>query len=248
MKKIILLAAFAVSTLASGAEGLNIGVNFGYGIGAATSNMGTNSTSSSDENVKGTFGEGLNLGLNLNYMFNDNLGADLGFGYLSGKEFSNDFNSGSGISGNDKMSATMIRIMPGVRVSAGDGKTVEPYGRFGLVLGVGSKMDMTSSMSGLGNSLVSEYEYSEGSSFGWYGAFGVGFGISDKLKLTTELTMINQTWAPEKKVNTSNSDGSALDPVITYDDKVNDSDTNKDLKYYLPFGSLGLNVGLQMSF
>ena len=249
MKKIGLTLSLAMLTaIFVSAQGFNVGVNLGYGLAAGTSVIGVNQTATTAENVKGSYGQGLNFGLNLNYMFSENVGADLGFGMLMGKEFTVTDNSSSGSTGDMKMKGSMIRIMPGIKVSAGDDKSMSPYGRFGLVLGVAGKVKEKDTYTGSGFSGTYEYEYSGGSSFGWYGAFGIAFELSDKIKLNTELITINQTYAPDKAENTSRSDGQALNPTITLDANDVASNPNTGLKQYLPFGSIGLNVGLQIGF
>lgn len=249
MKKIALTVAVGLATtLYVSAQGFNVGVNVGYGLGAGNSVIGINQTATTSENVKGSYGQGLNFGLNLNYMFSENVGADLGFGFLMGKEFTVTDNSTSGSTGDMKLKGSMIRIMPGIKVSAGEDKSMSPYGRFGLVVGVGGKIKEKDTYTGAGFSGTYEYEYSGGSSFGWYGAFGIGFELSDKIKLNTELISINQTYGPEKAENTARSDGQSLDPAITLDDNDVASNPNTGLKQYTPFGSIGLNVGIQIGF
>ncbi|HRH64937.1 MAG TPA: porin family protein [Bacteroidia bacterium] len=249
MKNMGLTLALAVSTtLFASAQGFNVGVNVGYGLGAGNSVIGVNETATTRENVKGSFGQGLNFGLNLNYMFSENVGADLGFGMLMGNEFTITDNSTSGSTGDMKIKGSMIRIMPGIKVSAGDDKSMSPYGRFGLVVGVAGKLKEKDTYTGSGFSGTYEYEYSGGSSFGWYGAFGIGFELSDKIKLNTELITINQTYGPEKAENTARSDGQALDPTRTLSDDDAASNPNTGLKQYVPFGSIGLNVGIQIGF
>lgn len=249
LKTPVLIILFCTWTVLSTAQGFNIGVNVGYGLGAGTRTLGVNSTSTTFENVKGSFGQGLNLGINLNYMFTEHVGADLGFGYLMGREFEFTSNNG-GSSGteSEKVKGSMLRILPGVRVTAGENLSISPYGRFGLVIGVAGKLKEKDSWSGSGSSGTREFELSGGTSLGWFGAFGLAFKISDKMKFMTELTLINQTYGPEKLENTSNSDGSQLDHPVTFEDNVSFNSDNISLKPYLPFGSIGLNLGLQMGF
>lgn len=248
IKKIVLSLMLWVFAQGAQAQGFNVGVNVGYALGAGNQVIGVNSTASTAENVKGSYGQGLNLGLNLNYMFSENLGADLGFGMLMGKEYTLTDNSTNGSTRTDKLKGSMIRIMPGIKVSTGESNELAPYGRFGLVLGVGSKIKQSATSAGSGSAASAEYELSEGSSFGWYGAFGLAFRLSEKIKLNAELTMINQTWGAEKYENTSNSTGDPLDPPVTLTDNATNSTANTALKSYFPFGSIGLNAGIQIGF
>ncbi len=247
--KILFTALLTAATCAAvKGQGFYTGVNIGYGFAAGSQVIGVDQTATTEENVKGSYGQGLNFGVNLIYMFSENLGAELGFGMLMGKEFTITDNSSSTTTGTTKMKGSMIRVMPGLRVSAGDDAAISPFARFGLVVGVGGKIKEEATWTGSGFSGIYEYEASEGSSMGWYGAFGAAFELSEKMRLTAELITINQTFAPKKYENTANSDGSALDPAITLDDNVSSSATNTWLKHYLPFGSTGLNVGVLIGF
>ncbi|MBL0103105.1 MAG: hypothetical protein IPP51_04735 [Bacteroidetes bacterium] len=138
----------------------------------------------------------------------------------------------------------MIRIMPGIKVSAGETKSLAPYCRFGMILGIGSKLKLHEESTSNTTTYISEYEFTGGTSIGWYGAFGLSFKIGEKIRLITELNMINQTWGPDKFENTYNSDGSPLESPVTLSDTNSSTDPNTSLKSYFPFGSIGLNAGI----
>lgn len=246
MKKTLLVSTLLFAFGLTGySQSLNVGVNLGYGMGAGNMVLGVSSTQNTEENVVGSLGQGIQAALNVNYMFNPNLGLELGLGVLSGEEIeitqNTDFFEES-----MTMKATMFRVMPGIRLSAGDDKTLAPYSKFGVAVGFGTKLVLSENYTNEFGSGFLEYEYSEGVSIGWYGAFGVGFKVSDKLSLNTELLLINQSWAPGKEKNTVNSSGS-VDPSVTLEDEVSIY-SNKELTTRVPFGSLGLNVGAQYRF
>ncbi len=94
MKKILLsVAVLSMGTLAM-AQGFYTSFNVGYGFGIPGDAIGTEevvdaSLNSTETNVYGTFGSGINIGLNPGYMFNEHVGAELGFNYLLGSKVTN---------------------------------------------------------------------------------------------------------------------------------------------------------------
>lgn len=244
MKKYILLAGMLYSiSISSFGQGFNIGFHAGYGLGTARQVLLVNSTPNTFESVKVSLGQGLNLGADLNLMFSENVGADLGFSYLIGSEFESSDVSNS-TTRTSTLKGNMLRITPGIKVSAGETKNVCPYGRFGLILGVAGKIKEVETISGQGNLSTNEYEYTEGTSIGWYGAFGLAFKLADNIRFTTELITYNQSYGPGQRENTERSGGGSLDPIITYVDEGNNATNNTAIRLYYPFSSVGLNAGI----
>jgi hypothetical protein len=239
MKKLISFLLFVALSAGAQAQGISASVNIGYALGAGKQVVGQNFTPTSGTNINGSFGQGINLGVGLVFMFSENLGADVGF--------STD-NSSSVQEQTYVSRATMFRIMPGIKVVTEVGKNLSAYGRFGLVLGVDPKLYDEVTDTNPNATEIKEFEAYGGATGGWYGAFGIGITLTERLKMNTELTLINQTWAPEKYENISNSDGGPLRPTITYSDNFYNTNPDTELKNYLPFGSFGLNVGLELGF
>ena len=226
------------------AQGFSLGINTGLAVSPGNTVLYTFSTLSSVENEKGTYGEGFPIGITAGYMFNDHFGADLSFSYLIGnkRDFSQSYSfGGASFTSTTTLNSSIVRIMPGVKVSAGSDLKVSPYGRFGLVAGLSPKVTQdTKDDTGELN-----VEVSGGSTLGWYGAFGVGFQLTDNLTLNTELLLINQSWGPDKATVTD-EDGNVT--VVNFADEVPSSGAEQTLKEYVPFSSIGLNIGLQFSF
>ena len=98
MKKLLfgtIVTMFTLSALQSTAQmkkGAYVGVNVGYNAGAGNANvdfldvMNSSNTTTIDEseNIKFSFGKGINAGISFGYMFNENIGAELGVQYLIG--------------------------------------------------------------------------------------------------------------------------------------------------------------------
>lgn len=248
MKKLSLVILFLTVAAGAQAQGISASLNVGYALGAGKQMVGQNFTPTSGENITGSFGQGINLGIGLVFMFTENLGADVGFSYMRGREFVSTDNSSTAQEQTYVSRATMLRIMPGIKVATEVSKTLTAYGRFGLVLGINPKLYDEVTDTNPNATEIKEFEAYGGATGGWYGAFGIAIALTERLKLNTELTLINQTWAPEKYENISNSDGGPLRPTISYSDNFYNTNPDTELKNYLPFGSVGLNVGLELGF
>lgn len=257
-QKIIIMAS--VMMLISNfilAQGLYINVGLGYNLASGKDVLATNQTSSTEENVYGSYGEGLNFGAIFGYMFSANVGGELGFSYLSGKEFTSTFNT-SNTNITQKVSGTMLRLTPALKVTAGE--KIKPYGKFGLVLGLSPGAELTATGATSGSTYQETDKYSGGTSMGWMGAFGVDIELSGNMSIFGELTVINQSWAPDKNEWTITSSSGSVSitesGTTTYVDKVvypvaespvYDVDLQQ-LRDPEPFSSFGINVGVMIAF
>lgn len=255
LSKIIAVAMIVtVGAYQINAQGLYINAGVGYGMAAGKSQVGSNitvATATTEEGVYDSYGKGLNFGLGIGYMFNENIGAELGISYLMGSTIDESITAPN-FSGSTETKGKMIRLMPAVKITTGD--DMKPYAKFGLVLGMGSKLEYDFSGSGdvgFGSGSVSETgEHSGGTSFGWMGAVGVEFPAGDKLSVYVELNNINLTWAPDEYeyTYTDNFGGSTTTETKTIKFEDTDPDTdNSDvqLKEYSPFGSFGIGAGIK---
>jgi hypothetical protein len=102
-KKIMTLSMLLASCLFANnlsAQGAYVTINTGYGFGAASSNIkdftnntvtttsnskdGSSTTTTTNEQIKVSLGKGINFGGAVGYMFNKNVGVELGISYLIG--------------------------------------------------------------------------------------------------------------------------------------------------------------------
>ncbi len=268
MKKIsIILIAFAIVLFTGNlfAQGAYVNINAGYGFCMSSQNIDgfTNYSSTSSsytvEQVNASLGKGLNFGGTFGFMFNDNVGAELGVSYLlGGKTKAKDQYSGG--TTDYTISSNMLRFIPSVVIAAGtDG--IDPYAKFGVVIGTGSIKSEYEDVDD-GDIGVMKMKYSGGMALGLNAAIGANFEISDFMSFFAEVNMVNMSYAPTKgEVTEATYNGVDMLPNLTTSDKEvefvdsythsqssppSDSQPSEQLKIKYPFGSVGINVGLRI--
>lgn len=284
-KTITYVIAFLISA-SLGAQGLYVKLNVGYGAPAATQNneefnnrtitdIGGDYWDETVERVNFSLGQGINLGGNVGWMFNSNFGIDLGLSYLVGSKIETTdsrlvdswYYSTTDIK--RSLSASMFRFSPSFILVA-DMLKINPYARFGVVIGKG-KVTMESSEDYFyqDSDFINEYsetrtmELSDGLSVGLSAGVGALYTVAGSITVFGELSMINMTYAPEKgnlvkyTYNGENllSDLPRYEKEILYVDKIDGFDQEpqgdeprKELKTSMPFGSFGLNFGVRIGF
>lgn len=276
-KKLTLVMFISLFSVAAYSQ-FYINVGGGYNLGIANQSLLQNyeSTDNIDkvENVKISLGKGLDFGLNLGYMFNDNLGIDLQCSYLLGDESAGEskytytfFNTKYYDYEKTSIKSQMLRVNPSIIIASGFGK-LDPYAKFGVILGFGS---ITSNYLSeeyeddqLQDKTVQEWKLNGGMAFGLSSALGLMYHISDLISVYGELNIVGMSYAPTKGVMTEYTiNGSDYLPNLTTNDKEIDfvdditydynnppstAEPSKELKTYLPYSSIGLNIGVRFSF
>jgi hypothetical protein len=263
--KLMVLAASLLSGTAF-SQGLYAKINAGYGLNMSSQNVDyfhfinytIDTASSTQEQVKTSLGKGLAFEGAVGYMFNKNIGAEIGVSYLLGtKTQTNQTLYGS--QRNNSLSANMLRINPSFVVSCGYEK-INPYAKLGLIIGFG-KIFYEDDYTSAGGSVVSEImELSGGIALGLNAGAGVTYNLSEKLSLFGEINMVNLSYSPTQgKLTKSTIDGTdrlsdlttaekEVDFVDSYTTDTNtpylDTSPRKELKESFPFGSVGVNVGI----
>lgn len=268
-KLLISIMLFAGITFAGNmhAQGVYMNLNAGYGMKSSAMNMDyfnfynyTSSTNSSTTEYIGvSLGKGLNVGGAFGYMFNDNVGAELGLNYLLGgkSKATDEYKDGKT---EYALSSNMLRINPSFMVATTTGK-VNPYAKFGVVIGLGSvKYRVEDNDDGRLTNITSKY--SGGIATGLSGAFGANFWMSDMLSIFAELSMINMSYAPSKgELTEIEVDGKDILSTLNTKQKeiefvkertqtstpTPDSQPRVELKQKMPFGSFGLNFGVRIT-
>ncbi len=261
------LMVFVISLFTNNlfAQGAYVNINTGYGLSMSTQNLyyfdfynyTSGSNSSTYEQVNVSLGKGLNLGGAFGYLFNENIGVELGISYLLGGK-SNAKDKYSDGSTDYTLSSRMLRVNPSLVIASGF-ENINPYAKFGLIIGSGSIMYEYID-NDEGDIDVLKMKLNGGIALGLSSGIGAMFHLSDNMSFFGELNMVNLSYAPTKgKVTEATSNGADELPDMTtrekeiefvdsYTDNSHDSQPRKELKQKLPFGSFGVNIGLRISF
>ena len=210
-------------------------------------------------------GKGFNFGGAFGYMFNKNIGTELGISYLLGgttkaiSEYTNKIIEPDGTTtintgkGTYTLSSTMFRFMPSIIISSGF-ESIDPYAKFGFIIGTGSViLDSESDQ----NDTKSTWKYNGGLALGMTGAIGANFPVNDKMAFFGEINIVNMSYAPTKGefiesiINgqdvTDDKGIEFVDKIYTSSEYTPDSGPYQELKNTYPFGSVGINIGLRMN-
>ncbi len=180
LKKISIIFSifFAINANAQTDKGFYINVQSGYNKGTAGVNYlhalllnsvnrtETSATTSESKAVALTLGDGINIGANLGYMLNKNLGFELGVNYLLGGKIKSSFTSYNGDYSNDESASKMIQIKPTLVFRAGFEK-INPYAKIGMLIGSG-KITNTQSGKKSSDTYTQTREFSGGTSIGFH--------------------------------------------------------------------------------
>ncbi len=280
MKKLLfgtIVTMFTLSALQSTAQmkkGAYVGVNVGYNAGAGNANvdfldvMNSTNTSTIDEseNIKFSFGKGINAGVSFGYMFNENIGAELGVQYLIGgkTKYTQTNTGGFGSStSNADVSAKMIQINPSI-VLATTIKNTTPYAKLGMVIGSGKITSNVNSTSTPSFTSSQTSELKGGMALGFTAAMGLNFSVTNNLSISGEINMVNMQYSPKKGTVTKYTEN-GVDKLPSWTVRDKEFEFNKKYSrnpstptpttspsqtnaFSTPFGSIGINVGLKYNF
>lgn len=279
---------FAASHAEAQKSYVKIGGGYNFGLGSeimykATettnySGNGSPSHSAELERIDVNWGKGAVGGAALGYMFNKNIGLEIGVNYLKGSktEFEDketDINSSFGQSSLSLTTRThghssqMVLIQPSV-VIASDLPKFNPYTRFGMILAKGSIINtesITTTNPNGNHTLEGEAKLTGGLGLGLQAALGLNFSLNERIGIYTEATFNNLTYAPEKgEVTKYTDDGvdklstmETSQKEITFVDKESfssgdpqqsPSEPSTGPKERYTLNSVGVNVGLKFNF
>ncbi|MEZ5001368.1 MAG: hypothetical protein R2727_12385 [Bacteroidales bacterium] len=213
-KRILISACMVISAVALNAQGIYIRGGAGYGMPAATNDIGENyihsvvydnngtSENNSTEVVTASYGAGVNFNAGFGFKFNENFIFDVGLQFIDGKKFETSYIykvTDIGYSSRDENIQTTqssgLFINPTFIFSAGFGKRA-PYGKFGVILAspkVKSDEYYYSDADGVMETQTT-WEYSGGLSVGYQTAIGINWKITDKLDVYTEAGFVSMTY------------------------------------------------------
>ena len=246
------------------------GIDGGYSLGMASQNITTNIkiglTETTNANVKGSFGRGLNMNTILGYNITNQISCELGISYLKGFSFKGSYFKDSVFSQDIVISGNMLRVMPALKItSGGESKRTRMYLKVGMVARLAGKITVENSYFDIPNNTttISETKYTKGLSLGTIASAGFFHRISNKIKIFGELFFIAQSWGPknsditkysingvdqlkvlgfgQKSVHYTNNYKSTTTAQSTYI-------PSQQLRQYHNFSSIGINVGIQFAF
>ena len=270
--KLLALTFLIISNLLF-AQSSYISINGGYGWAASsgnikgienatyTSSSSTDLTPVNEEQINLSFGQGTSFGLSAGYMYNANIGAEIGISLLKG----DNINSKSTVAGNafiinlnNDISAEMMRISPSIIINAGMAQ-LNPYLKIGVIFGSGDITKKTSVLEGT-HSYETSYRFNGGWAIGTTANFGVLYTLEKDISCFVELAMVNMSYAPTNGELTAKvENGVSILPSMTVNDRkieYKDSYTSLGqnsststpsvgLSQKFPFGSVGLNLGIK---
>lgn len=276
--KLQFIAAIVFAALASvnlHAQKSYFSLNMGYGFkNASSSNYFVNIQEIEDmgdqatvyENVYFSFGQGAHIGFSYGYMFNQNIGMDLGFSYFKGSQVKGEMEivstSWGKYSSSQIASANMLRITPSLVLSCGL-ERLNPYGKFGVVLG-SAEINNQSEEFGDGNYSKYEIKFNGGLAVGYTSAIGLSYNLTDDFSLFGEMNIVGMNYAPTKgeilmaeengrdvlyQFDKSEREFVFLDKVeYRSDSEPSSNEPSEGIKTKFPFSSIGFNMGAKYSF
>ncbi len=272
MKKIMMFTLVIV-LMTGVANSQNFYARFGGGAGLGlsyyTSNFGDR-TMDGDNNYytydmkSYSMGSGANINLGLGYMFSKQIGVEMGFnefiGFGIGQtiDISSILNPESSVDQvKDNYSAMMFQIVPSLVITPGFEK-INPYGRFGVILGVVNKI--TNTVDG------TQMDYKDkgygGLAIGFAAAIGADYNLNNKIALYAEVDLNGLNYSPKKGKRTEwTIDGVDKMPEaktrdkewnyvkkIDYSENIPSDSPDKRQKYSVPLSNVGLNIGIKFRF
>lgn len=236
------------------AQGLYLTANAGYGFGAGTQNFGQSETvrgvnDATREGVYGSLGEGFKFGASAGYMFNKNLGAELGFSYWFGKSIEIE-DKLPGWMDLVKLAGSGFVAIPSIVVSA-DMNMINPYARLGLVIGfLKVKEDRR-----IEETTTYEYRWEETGNlaFGYAGALGIVVPVGGMVGFFAEIALHSVTYSPSQ-IEITKLTENGVDRLSTQQNRVTKykesftlpTTENTLMAVRRPFGSIGMAIGVKI--
>ncbi len=219
---------------------------------------------SSFEYKKSSYGAGFNFGGTFGYMFNKNIGLEMGLSYLMGATQKAEFVFISRFGNSTtkyEAQGNMLRMMPSITFTPGY-QVLNPYVRFGMIVGMGSMMVSLEEFEDDDLYLV-KLKYNGGISLGHLSSLGATLKTGENAGVFFELNVINMNFSPSKSelIEASINGKSELHEYTTseketrfvssYESSVGNNSSSepaKAPKFSLPFGSINLNIGFKYAF
>jgi opacity protein-like surface antigen len=213
-----------------------------------------------------SLGEGFSFGLDGRLMFNQHIGVDLSVTRsLSRPHTVQDQYTNSTI--DYLLVADSWQIGSSMIVSTADSNRFSVYMKMGVLFNK-SRIDYNIDEI-IGDSIVAqEYDFTSAASMGVTTSIGVNYRVSENISLFYEFSNINVSVSPDKAelmvfdingvdelnslsendVTTNYVDSYSVDTDVFGNEIVDENVADTDLKFNLPFNSVGLKIGAKLSF
>ena len=278
MKKLLLILTLTGFGLLANAQKFYINVNTGYALKMGSQHSGfwalyNYSVQSSTDylSVKPfSFGQGLHTNINIGYIINKNVGAELGFSYIYGYKFKATEESDNSHD-TKKLTSVYSRIKiinPSIVFYSNNENKINLFSKVGFLIAkpiVNIDYELTQyeypdtiTM----HTIIKKYKLYDNFSFGISTTLGVNYAISKKINLTFDLTYQTLSFTPKKQSmikytkdgndlldnETTSAKETEFVNTISSDDNQFSSVPTKNLKFALPISSIGFNLGLSYKF
>ncbi len=247
-----LIFIIALALAGSMSAQMYVGLGAGYGMGANKMAFGTEDAGTKSTLLTGSFGQGININVDLGFFFNDNLGIELGINDFMGSTLTESKDTSS----TTEAKASLIRISPRLIYKFDNGL----YGKFGMILPVSGKITQTTT----GTNYEQVEEYKGAMTIGFTGALGMNFEISDKMDFYAELQYIGLSMKPStSEITTAKFGGVDALPSMTTSQiqteyfneldgttmaNLTANDPSQSFATPIATSSFGVNVGIHIKF
>jgi hypothetical protein len=185
----------------------------------------------------GSFGSGFELGGTVGYTLRPDVAVEMGIWYDLGPKYeAKDTRLNPAQNRNRSYSGSLIGLSPAFVVS-GELARVKGYARFGIIVGF-PEYEVVDTRP---NATTTD-KYSGGLVFGFQGGLGVLIPLGSNLSAFGELSLQSGSWSPTKLEQTSG----VTTTTITLKDAYNSSEQFVDAQPSIPYGNVGLRVGLKV--
>lgn len=280
MKKSLIISLFVILTTAllspsALAQQFFVGFDAGYGLKIQSPNSGwyndnvdLNGSVWTYEDVHYSLGQGLQAGISAGYMFNENLGLELGIAYQNGTPvkthyYQSDSTGSSYINMHYTTSAQSIRFTPALIMQVKTDATFSPFIKMGLICSMANMTETHEGVDYMHDYIKYRWDYSKGLNLGVLSSLGAIYQLSDKLALVGEIKIQWLSYAPEKREYTECTvngvdllPGMTTSAIITeyedsysYDPQVAQPATepSKGLKEHYSLTGYGFHIGLRFN-
>ncbi len=271
-KNIIILASMLFCMTSSQAQGLYVKAEGSFALGwpwtysanEASNQIEMSTTGTQVHSKNSNFGNGISPSISAGYMFNSNIGFEIGLGYQFGKNRvnKNTFLNPSTLKTypvETRLKCDWFWVNPQF-VLATQNSGFSPYGRLGVRIGFSPKMTiLAENKDDLG---VQKTEISGGMPWGFNVALGIKKELTEKISFFGELEMLQMNYSPTNSEIVEFKDAQGNDILSTLSEKntkteftdswkspdIVDESPNKAAKINIPMSSFKLNFGIRFNF